>query len=478
MADFTSSNAGDGLSFTAGSMVSVVTKNPSGWWFVEMGDKEGWVPSSYLEKRPAGTSVPTPSQKLKSVPVKLREPSQPKNFNRSSPFRRSASEDSLATKMEKPSVKYPRSPQPKHKSPTVAKVASQSHVPASRKNSAPVSNPTGLKILHMFPSEGDALAARKQGKKLPAVPSNNTGNKPDRLPQSGIRPQRGPEVPKNYTKSILTEAKEEREDNHVAAKKPVAELTRMLQQRQVPQSTEPKSSNSNRRPFPATSTPSDPARKLQQPQQPPRPAKRTPPKRPEPSIANTISAATKKPPPRPANSPALKRKDSYAVACDYEGGNDGGISLKEGQSVEVLEKNADGWWYVKAGTKEGWAPSTFLEEKSKPSSAPPRPPGGPSRPSGGPSRPVSRPSHPQIEPKNNIPQVSARIVPKARVRGQASLTNMYRAVATYKAPANDDSGVSLVANQVYEVLEKDGGWWYVKDGQKEGWAPASYLDPA
>ena len=448
-----------------------------------MGDKEGWVPSSYLERRSAGTSVPTPSQKLKSVPVKRKEPAQPKQINRNSPFRRSASEDSLATKAEKPSVKYPRSPQPKPKLPALAKVASQSHFPASRKNSAPVSNPTGIKIRHMFPSEGDVLAARKTVKKLPAVTTNITGNKPGHLPQSGIRPQHGPEAPKSYTRSVLIGAKDEREDNHIAAKKPVAELARMLQQRQTPQTTEPKSFNpaskTAARPFPTTATPCNPARNLQRPQQPPRPikfvsatAKRTPPKRPEPSKANnTISAATKKAPPRPANSPALKRKDSYVVACDYEGGNDGGISLKEGQSVEVLEKNADGWWYVKASAKEGWAPSTFLEEKSKPS-------GGPPRPSSGPSRPVGSPSRPQIEPKNNIPPVSAWPVPKPRVRGQASLTNMYRAVAMYKAPASDDSGISLVADQVYELLEKDEGWWYVKDGQKEGWAPASYLDPA
>jgi hypothetical protein len=55
---------------------------------------------------------------------------------------------------------------------------------------------------------------------------------------------------------------------------------------------------------------------------------------------------------------------------------------------------------------------------------------------------------------------------------------MYRAAVSYQVPVYEDSGITLVAGQLYEVLEKQEGWWFVKDTQGEGWAPASYLDPA
>ncbi|XP_005098843.2 SH3 and PX domain-containing protein 2A isoform X2 [Aplysia californica] len=40
---------GDGLSFKQGEKVYVKEKTTSGWWFVALGQEEGWVPSSYLE---------------------------------------------------------------------------------------------------------------------------------------------------------------------------------------------------------------------------------------------------------------------------------------------------------------------------------------------------------------------------------------------------------------------------------------------
>ena len=57
----------DGLSFKEGVTVSVITKNPSGWYYVEMGDKEGWVPSSYLERTNQSTTKAAVSPTNKEV---------------------------------------------------------------------------------------------------------------------------------------------------------------------------------------------------------------------------------------------------------------------------------------------------------------------------------------------------------------------------------------------------------------------------
>ncbi|CAH1802365.1 unnamed protein product [Owenia fusiformis] len=52
----------------------------------------------------------------------------------------------------------------------------------------------------------------------------------------------------------------------------------------------------------------------------------------------------------------------------------------------------------------------------------------------------------------------------------------YRAISDYKAA--DKSGVSFSEGQLVDVVEKNPtGWWFVQVDEKQGWAPASYLDP-
>ena len=191
--------------------------------------------------------------------------------------------------------------------------------------------------------------------------------------------------------------------------------------------------------------------------------KRHPP--PKSPVPNHLSAAKKTAHPRPPTSSGQKCKAStYSVLCDYDGG-DGLLPLKKGQSVEVLEKSSDGWWYVKVGVKEGWAPASFLEEgKVKPvklANSPPQP----AQPKVATSKPSSTPGS----------------VSKVRVCNQVPKSSTYRAAASYQVPTYyEDSVIDLVAGKLYKVLEKEKGkgWWFVTDGQKEGWVPSSYLDPA
>ncbi|XP_059185834.1 SH3 and PX domain-containing protein 2A isoform X5 [Centropristis striata] len=50
IADFQSSIS-DGISFRGGQKADVIEKNPGGWWYVQIGEKEGWAPCSYIDKR-------------------------------------------------------------------------------------------------------------------------------------------------------------------------------------------------------------------------------------------------------------------------------------------------------------------------------------------------------------------------------------------------------------------------------------------
>ncbi|CDQ59836.1 unnamed protein product [Oncorhynchus mykiss] len=41
----------DGISFRGGQKADVIEKNSGGWWYVQIGETEGWAPCSYIDKR-------------------------------------------------------------------------------------------------------------------------------------------------------------------------------------------------------------------------------------------------------------------------------------------------------------------------------------------------------------------------------------------------------------------------------------------
>ncbi|KAG7255438.1 hypothetical protein CRUP_021399, partial [Coryphaenoides rupestris] len=41
----------DGISFNGGQKAEVIEKNSGGWWYVQIGEREGWAPCSYIDKR-------------------------------------------------------------------------------------------------------------------------------------------------------------------------------------------------------------------------------------------------------------------------------------------------------------------------------------------------------------------------------------------------------------------------------------------
>lgn len=193
---------------------------------------------------------------------------------------------------------------------------------------------------------------------------------------------------------------------------------------------------------------------------PPSTGKRAPPKRPPPPKAGARKSAT---PRRPTNSPAVRRKTTtHVTVSGYDGSGEGCLSFARGEHVQVLERSSDGWWFVRIGDREGWAPSTYMdecEETAKPARA------ASSSSTLGPAQATPQQTPLQLSPK-----------PKPRTRTKSAST-MYRALAMYTAPLRDDHGMDLVEGRLYEVLEKsEDGWWFVKDGDREGWAPSTYLE--
>ncbi|MCJ1306590.1 class II myosin [Agyrium rufum] len=93
-------------------------------------------------------------------------------------------------------------------------------------------------------------------------------------------------------------------------------------------------------------------------------------------------SATRVPPPPPPPPPAVAppaaaKQNIYRVLYDFNGQSGAEMSLKEGQLLEVLKQEGNGWWLAKKldGTGEGWTPSAYLkQEPSAPMASRPTPP--------------------------------------------------------------------------------------------------------
>ncbi|XP_028322843.1 SH3 and PX domain-containing protein 2B isoform X2 [Gouania willdenowi] len=66
--------------------------------------------------------------------------------------------------------------------------------------------------------------------------------------------------------------------------------------------------------------------------------------------------------------PPLVEEEFYTIA-DFQTTIPDGISFQAGVKVEVIEKNASGWWYIQIDDKEGWAPANFIDKYKKTSNA-------------------------------------------------------------------------------------------------------------
>ncbi|KAF8587018.1 myosin-1 [Ramaria rubella] len=114
------------------------------------------------------------------------------------------------------------------------------------------------------------------------------------------------------------------------------------------------------------------------------------------------------PPPPPPAAPAEPEVDMYRAKFDFEG-QEGEMSLKKDDLVELVEKDDNGWWLMKRGREEGWAPNNYLElvpPKPKAAPAPPPPPAARRPPASAP-KPSATPA---VKPASVMADASARPV--------------------------------------------------------------------
>ncbi|KAI4833156.1 hypothetical protein KUCAC02_016070 [Chaenocephalus aceratus] len=180
------------------------------------------------------------------------------------------------------------------------------------------------------------------------------------------------------------------------------------------------------------------------------------------------------------------------------------VSFEKGVTVEVIQKNLEGWWYIRYLGKEGWALPPTCKRRSPSAEGHPDGGGGSTTPerhiskseislpmpynseinaetgrrlSAGrdnqqPLVEIGSPNLRQKPPPRREPNLGLQLPkPPAPPAVEAE----YYTIADFQSSISD--GISFRGGQKADVIEKNpGGWWYVQIGEKEGWAPCSYID--
>ncbi|KAL0994757.1 hypothetical protein UPYG_G00126790 [Umbra pygmaea] len=153
--------------------------------------------------------------------------------------------------------------------------------------------------------------------------------------------------------------------------------------------------------------------------------------------------------------------DQYVAVSDYEKQESSEISLRVGQTVEVIEKNESGWWFVSSDEDHGWVPATCLEAQDDPDD-------------------FSLPGDEVARRYWSLP----RHVGRRRTLGDLFNTGTgfgqeERYTVIYPYAARDQDEIDLESGMTVEVIQKNlEGWWKIRYLGQEGWAPASYLKKA
>ncbi|EIN13905.1 myosin class I heavy chain [Punctularia strigosozonata HHB-11173 SS5] len=181
----------------------------------------------------------------------------------------------------------------------------------------------------------------------------------------------------------------------------------------------------------------------------------------KPSVATAASAsAVRAPPPPPSRAaappppPVEPDVERYKAKFAFEG-QEGEMSLKKDDVVELVEKDDNGWWLVRKNGVEGWAPYNYLElVPPEAKAAPPPPPPPPAARRQPPSAPSTSGSAKSSAPtpkvavsiKSLAADVSAKPVSvfpgMAPANGSATPWKKHAAVPTSNAASEDSSPAS------------------------------------
>ncbi|KAG8578662.1 hypothetical protein GDO81_010573 [Engystomops pustulosus] len=194
-----------------------------------------------------------------------------------------------------------------------------------------------------------------------------------------------------------------------------------------------------------------------------------------------------------------EEEEKYSVIYPYTARDQDEITLDKGAIVEVIQKNLEGWWKIRYKGAEGWAPASYLKKISGDLLSQKLASGssanssaldldGISRQQNYAGREREAPSRqlPITDFKRKSPIMRQRPPPRRDLTIPRGLNlpkpptpphveEEYYTIADFQTTIPD--GISFQAGLKVEVIEKNhGGWWYIQIDDKEGWAPATFID--
>ncbi|KAG8439282.1 hypothetical protein GDO86_005483 [Hymenochirus boettgeri] len=203
-----------------------------------------------------------------------------------------------------------------------------------------------------------------------------------------------------------------------------------------------------------------------------------------------------------------EEEEKYSVIYPYTARDEDEITLDKGCIVEVVQKNLEGWWKIRYKGAEGWAPASYLKKISGDLLAQKLAAGSSANSSAldvnGISRQHSFTGQERESPANlRDGRFDARPSPFADIKRKSPVMRQrppprrdltiprglnlpkpptpphveeeYYTIADFQTTIPD--GISFQAGLKVEVIEKNhSGWWYIQIDDKEGWAPATFID--
>ncbi|XP_063583798.1 SH3 and PX domain-containing protein 2A isoform X1 [Pongo abelii] len=430
----------DGISFRGGQKAEVIDKNSGGWWYVQIGEKEGWAPASYIDKRKKpNLSRRTSTLTRPKVPPPA-PPSKPKEAEEG-PTGASESQDSpRKLKYEEPEYDIPAfgfDSEPELSEEPVEDRASGERRPAQPHRPSPASSlqrarfkvgesseDVALEEETIYENEGfrpyaeDTLSARGSSGDSDSPGSSSLSLARKNSPKSGspksssllkLKAEKNAqaELGKNHSSASFSSsitinttccssssssssslsktsgdlkprsasdagirgtpkvrAKKDADANagltSCARAKPSVRPKPFLN-RAESQSQEKMDISTLRRQLRPTGQLRGGLKgsKSEDSELPPQTASEAPSEgsRRGSSDLITLPATT---PPCPTKKEWEGPATSYMTCSAYQKVQDSEISFPAGVEVQVLEKQESGWWYVRFGELEGWAPSHYL----------------------------------------------------------------------------------------------------------------------
>ncbi|XP_061104997.1 SH3 and PX domain-containing protein 2B [Conger conger] len=188
-------------------------------------------------------------------------------------------------------------------------------------------------------------------------------------------------------------------------------------------------------------------------------------------------------------------EEKYTVIYPYTARDKDEINLVKGVTVEVIQRNLEGWWKIRYQGQEGWAPASYLKKTdilaqkmaagaaahasandldvSKQGGKESR--DGPKdlRFTPFPENKRKAGQRQRPPPRRDLTIPRGVNLPKPPVPPQVE--EEYYTIADFQTTIPD--GISFQAGVKVEVIEKNSsGWWYIQIEEREGWAPVTFID--